>query len=141
MIVSHASGICACTYHLFYNNPELNWIVNLQAGLTTLGNAALALAAYRIYDFEQKRIENNAPVNPVVVPLLEDDATFWISTFVKSLVFAGIVKYGELFFDFPFTHDSRDALAIITIPVLLNIAKWSYRSSGQESSEKKNWIL
>ena len=51
MIPSHTSGICACTYHLFYNAKVLTWIVNLQAGLTCVGNAALALAAYRIYAY------------------------------------------------------------------------------------------
>ena len=55
MIPSHTSGICACTYHLFYNAKVLTWIVNLQAGLTCTGNAALALAAYRIYAYGKER--------------------------------------------------------------------------------------
>lgn len=33
-----ASGICACTYHLFYNAPSLNLLVTLQAALTCFGN-------------------------------------------------------------------------------------------------------
>lgn len=39
MIPSHASGLCACTFHLFYNNPSMYWIVALQAALTAFGNS------------------------------------------------------------------------------------------------------
>jgi hypothetical protein len=51
MIPSHTSGICACTYHIFYNSPLLSWIVSLQAGLTVTGNIALMAAAYQIYSY------------------------------------------------------------------------------------------
>ena len=37
MLPSHASGVCACTYHLFYNQAALAWLVTAQAGLTFLG--------------------------------------------------------------------------------------------------------
>ena len=60
MIPSHTSGICACTYHLFYNAKMLTWIVNLQAGLTCTGNAALALAAYRIYAYGKEHASATA---------------------------------------------------------------------------------
>jgi hypothetical protein len=55
MIPSHTSGICACTYHLFYNAKALTWIVNLQAFLTCTGNVALAFAAYRIYAYGKEQ--------------------------------------------------------------------------------------
>ena len=45
----------ACTYHLFYNAPELNWLVALQAFLTVFGNSTMALAAYRIYQWEKEQ--------------------------------------------------------------------------------------
>jgi len=48
MVPCHASGIAACTFHLFYNSPLLSALVATQAGLTVLGNTACALAAYRI---------------------------------------------------------------------------------------------
>jgi len=48
MVPSHASGIAACTFHLFYNAPQLSAIVASQAGLTVIGNATCAAAAYRI---------------------------------------------------------------------------------------------
>ncbi|KAL7577888.1 hypothetical protein ACA910_007527 [Epithemia clementina (nom. ined.)] len=48
MLPLHASGICACTYHFFYNAPNLQFLVTAQAGLTLLGNLTLLWAAYRI---------------------------------------------------------------------------------------------
>jgi hypothetical protein len=49
MLPLHASGVCACTYHYFYNaQPALQFLVTSQAGLTLLGNLTCALAAYRI---------------------------------------------------------------------------------------------
>ena len=48
MVPCHASGIAACTFHLFYNSPALNSVVATQAGLTVLGNTTIAIAAYRI---------------------------------------------------------------------------------------------
>jgi hypothetical protein len=41
--------MCACTWHFFYNAPELDLLVALQAFLTVVGNFTLWLAAYRIY--------------------------------------------------------------------------------------------
>ena len=48
MVPCHASGIAACTFHLFYNPSVLNAVVATQAGLTVIGNATCAFAAYRI---------------------------------------------------------------------------------------------
>ena len=48
MLPSHASGVCACTYHLFYNQAALSWLVTAQAGLTFLGNTTLFIAALRL---------------------------------------------------------------------------------------------
>lgn len=48
MLPSHASGICACVYHVFYNQPDMAWLVTTQAGLTFLGNCTLCLAAFRL---------------------------------------------------------------------------------------------
>ena len=41
-------AMSACTYHFFYNSPDLDFLVALQAFLTVLGNATCAWAAYRI---------------------------------------------------------------------------------------------
>lgn len=42
-------ALAACTFHFFYNAPSLYPMVAAQAGLTVLGNATLALAAYRLW--------------------------------------------------------------------------------------------
>jgi hypothetical protein len=48
MLPLHASGICACTYHFFYNPSVLQFLVTMQAGFTLLGNLTCAIAAFRI---------------------------------------------------------------------------------------------
>jgi hypothetical protein len=48
MLPALVSAMCACTWHLFDNAAELQGLVVLQAGLTTAGNGALALAAWHI---------------------------------------------------------------------------------------------
>ncbi len=42
-------ALCACTYHFYYNSPDLDFLVAVQASLTWIGNATCAVAAYRIY--------------------------------------------------------------------------------------------
>ncbi len=48
MVPALASAMAACTWHLFDNSAELKGLVVLQAGLTTLGNIALAVAAWNL---------------------------------------------------------------------------------------------
>ena len=150
MIPSHTSGICACTYHLFYNTPLLSWIVSLQAGLTVAGNTALALAAYQIYSYgkennsESVSTRTDIPVEVVAgkpsflkgfQALEETNFDFSRDMFFKSLLVAFVVKYGELFFDAPFNPRPEDALLLIIIPTLFNIGKWATRSNDLKKIE------
>ena len=48
MVPCHASGVAACTFHVFYNAPVLSAVVATQAGLTVVGNTTCAFAAYRM---------------------------------------------------------------------------------------------
>jgi len=48
MLPALISAMAACTWHLFDNSTELQGLVVLQAALTTLGNGALALAAWNL---------------------------------------------------------------------------------------------
>ena len=48
MVPALVSAMAACTWHLYDNSAALNGLVVLQAGLTALGNAALALAAWNL---------------------------------------------------------------------------------------------
>ena len=142
MIPSHASGLCACTYHLFYNAPELYWMVNLQAALTVVGNTCMAIAASRIYSFAQTQSTSASVNNSVTLVATSmsgstrneessQDAsrdTFWAALILKSLILAAFIKYGEVYFQFPFEHDSKIALLFISLPTIINVGKWYYRS-------------
>ena len=48
MLPALVSAMAACTWHLCDNSPNLQGLVVFQAGLTTIGNAALALAAWNL---------------------------------------------------------------------------------------------
>ena len=48
MLPNLASAMAAITWHIFDNTETLNGLVVLQAALTTLGNASLALAAWNL---------------------------------------------------------------------------------------------
>lgn len=62
MVPALASAMAACTWHLFDNSAELRGLVVLQAGLTALGNIALAAAAWLL--LQQQRAGQR--VNDVV---------------------------------------------------------------------------
>ena len=51
MVPFHTSGLCACTYHFFYNAPPVRSLVLLQAVLTLVGDFTCWAAAYRIFSF------------------------------------------------------------------------------------------
>jgi len=48
MLPALVSAMAACTWHLFDNSAEIKGLVVLQAGLTTVGNGALAIAAWNL---------------------------------------------------------------------------------------------
>jgi hypothetical protein len=48
MLPALGSAMAACTWHFFDNSPELRGLVVLQAGLTLVGNGALAAAAWNL---------------------------------------------------------------------------------------------
>lgn len=49
MLPCLGSALCACTWHFFYNSPDLEFLVALQAFLTLVGNCACFWAAYQLY--------------------------------------------------------------------------------------------
>jgi hypothetical protein len=49
MLPLHSSGLCACTYHIFYNSPDVVALVGIQAALTCFGNSTMAFALWRIW--------------------------------------------------------------------------------------------
>jgi hypothetical protein len=50
MLPALVSAMCACTWHFFDNPSSLQWLVNVQASMTLVGNVTMAIAAYYIWD-------------------------------------------------------------------------------------------
>ena len=152
LIPLHSSGITACTYHLFYNSIPV--LVPLQAALTCVGNITAMLASYRIArsngwdapwgqsisimgDGESSqgreevwdRSQSLVGFEDLGEALASDnDYTFIVKLFAGCAMASYIVKYGEVWFDFPFESALNIALAIIILPSLLNGFKWYKRS-------------
>ena len=57
MLPALTSAMAACTYHYYYNAPELNWIVTYQAASTLVGNCTLWYAAWRIFNAAKPEVE------------------------------------------------------------------------------------
>ncbi|MFN9924940.1 MAG: DUF2499 domain-containing protein [Cyanobacteriota bacterium] len=58
MVPALVSAMAACSWHLFDNSENLKGLVVLQAALTTLGNAALAAAAWNL--LRQQRLREDS---------------------------------------------------------------------------------
>ena len=151
MLPLHASGMCACTYHFFYNAPELQFLVTSQAGLTLLGNLTLMWAAFRIARSNGWTVDEINPfpksaTNPVglvadgmaSMPLQVKEPTESNQVLAAKLVgltlFASyLVKYGELGLELPFTPNALAATAIIVgIP---SVTGFYYYNRSQKSGE------
>jgi uncharacterized membrane protein YhdT len=157
MLPLHTSGICACTFHLFYNAPALNLLVTIQAALTCFGNATMAAAAYRIarYDGEpvaasQARSEQPAGADDgngdsvlvgfedLAAGLNSDSGVVFVGKLLALSTVASIaVKWGELYVDGVFEPTPVAALSLILIPTALNVAKWGVRSRAPDSDVGK----
>ncbi len=53
MLPSLISAMCACTWHFFDNQPQLEWLVTLQAATTVLGNTTLFFASVYLWKRSQ----------------------------------------------------------------------------------------
>ena len=138
MLPLHASGICACTYHWFYNAPELQFLVTSQAGLTMLGNLTCMIAAYRLARANGWTVQELVPtfISPtspaglvadglalkpleVQTDLLPPSRTLVTQLVGATLLLSYVTKYGELVLDTPFSPNAGLAAAmIIGIPAL-----------------------
>eukprot|EP01039_Chlorochromonas_danica_P008571 gene8571-9444_t len=134
MLPSHTSGLCACTFHLFFNSPSLLWLVTLQASLTIFSNILMAWAAYRVATYdeptEQQGSRGAAGSNSV------QNAFFWTNLATKTALIAGAVKFGEVFLPFPFEAAERPqeasavALSLLLLPSLF-VANTYWQRSRQ----------
>lgn len=133
MLPLHTSGLCACTYHLFYNAPALNALVALQAGLTCFGNATMALAAWRISrsgggEASADEGEGGNAGGSGVPAAMESNGVYFAKVFALSAVVSALVKWGSLAVDWPMEPTWTAALALILGPTALNVLKWGVRS-------------
>ncbi|MFM8605409.1 MAG: DUF2499 domain-containing protein [Cyanobium sp.] len=65
MLPALVSAMAACSWHLFDNSLELQGLVVLQAGLTTAGNVALALAAWNLLRLQRAASPASQSVQPL----------------------------------------------------------------------------
>lgn len=158
MLPLHASGICACTYHFFYNPSSLQFLVTTQAGLTLLGNITLMIAAFRIatsngWSVEELNPFPRASTSPLglvadgkaALPLEVTEATETNQALAAKLIAVTLlasyaVKYGELGLDLPFAPNPYAATAMILgIPAVT--AYSYYRRSEIETGQKPSLSL
>lgn len=142
MLPSQASGLCACTYHFFFNSPEVIWLVALQAALTVAGNTSLALATYRIFSFQNQRQQQQQQQGQQVISgeslLLDNsDVELYSSLLIKALLGAAIVKYGEVYLPQPFAPDASLALAMVFLPTIANAVNYANRGRREEKEERQ----
>jgi hypothetical protein len=158
MLPLHASGVCACTYHFFYNPSSLQFLVSMQAGLTLLGNLTCAIAAFRIAQSNGWTLDEVNPfpksdTNPrgliadgvAAMPLAlaepEESIQVLAAKIIGLTVFLSyLVKYGELGLDLPFTPNGPVALAMVLgIP---GITAYTYykKSEGEQGEGESNGL-
>lgn len=152
MLPLHASGICACTYHFFYNPSSLQFLVELQAFFTLLGNTTVAIAAYRIaisngwtlrelnplpkseVSPEGIAIDEAATLPYNVVTAKESELQLAAKLISLTLASSYLLKYGELAFDLPLTENGIAASAIVFgIPAIT--AYLYYNRAKEEGGE------
>jgi len=153
MLPLHASGICACTYHFFYNPSSFQFLVSMQAGFTLLGNLTCAIAAFRIASANGWTLSE---VNPFKG---EDDTSGLVADGIAaealvlrepaesnlilaskvaagSLFLSYAVKYGSLGVSLPFEPNGMIALAVVLgFPAL---TAYSYYQRGNSVEGESN---
>lgn len=137
MLPSHISGTCACTFHFFYNNPAIYWIVAIQALFTVIGNSTMALAAYRIFKYGTSNTDetkgdmstSSSFMSSSGKSLADTDFQFASKLIIISFFGSLLVKYGELYSDIPFeATPTVPVLAILGLSTALVTGALAYRS-------------
>ncbi|KAL1511071.1 hypothetical protein AB1Y20_005894 [Prymnesium parvum] len=107
MLPLHASGVAACTYHFFFNPSSLQFLVELQAFLTLLGNTTLAIAAIRIAlsngwtlselnPFDKSKSDKEEALPALRTSPADNEFVLFAQLFGLTFACAYAVKYGEL---------------------------------------------
>ena len=165
MLPLHASGVCACAQHFFFNAADLEWLVTAQGALTMAGNAGMCYAAGRIAEADRESDRGDASTGrgDASTPAREngaggwyefdvegfapmwsedDDATFAAKIAALSLAVAAVVRAASLSAG-PAFGDGGEAAwargwvaaAMVSVPFALNVAKWRFRQAGVEAAE------
>lgn len=151
MLPLHASGICACTYHFFYNASILQILVTMQAGFTLLGNLTCAIAAFRIAQSNGWTFGDLNPfgksgddgvVGPdgaAAIPLAlaepkESNLALAAKVTAMTLFLSYAVKYGELGIDLGFEPNVPAALAMVFSVPAITAFTYYQKSQGEEGS-------
>jgi hypothetical protein len=136
MLPLHASSLCACTYHAFYNAPELSLMVAAQAFLTFVGNATLLAGAARI---AQRYAELPPAELQAALPaaVSESDAAFLATTALSSVALAAAIKWGELALDAPFQPSLPLAFGIVAAGTAATAAVFAARSVAEVSPQPR----
>lgn len=58
MIPALISAFCVCTWHFFDNSPSLEWLSMVQATMTLIGNIALCLAGWRLWQISRPKVRS-----------------------------------------------------------------------------------
>lgn len=157
LIPLHSSGITACTYHLFYNQIPIlvpfqamltcvgnttaafaayriarsnGWKPNFDENVIAVADK-LAFSPSNETPQQKQKEESESLVGfeDLGAALAGDtDYTFLIKLFVGCAVASYAIKYGEIFFDFPYEANIYLGFAVIGIPSALNAFKWYKRS-------------
>jgi hypothetical protein len=154
MLPLHASGICACTYHFFYNVSVLQVLVSMQAGFTLLGNLTCAIAAFRIAQSNGWTLGELNPFNkseedesgiisgdgaaamPLAISESKESTLVLAAKVIALTVFLSYaVKYGELGIDLGFEPNIFAALAMVFSVPAITAFTYYQKSSGAEGEE------
>lgn len=153
----HSSGITACTYHLFYNRipalvplqAMLTCIGNTTAAIAAyriarsngwrpeIGNGIIDIVdrvtsvptEERIQQSREEKLDSFVGIEDLGAALAGDtDYSFLIKLFFGCAMASYGIKYGEVFFDFPYEANVFLGLVVIGVPSALNAFKWYKRS-------------
>jgi len=155
MVPLHASGICACTYHFFYNPSSLQFLVTMQAGFTLLGNLTCAIAAFRIArsngwtlsevnpfkgeDDTSGLVADGIAAEALVLREPESNIALVAKVSAATLFLSYAVKYGSLGLDLPFEPNAFVGLALVLgIPSLTTYSFYQRDNGSATEGEESN---
>lgn len=154
----HSSGITACTYHIFYNQIPIlvpfqafltcignttaaiaayriarsnGWKPDIDETIVAMADRLTQCPASDKFQEKKQKEESESLLGfeDLGDALATDtDYSFLIKLFIGCAIGSYLLKYGELFVDFPFEANVYHGFAFIAIPSALNAFKWYKRS-------------